>query len=449
MTASGSDFAASMTPVTPSPVPSISVIVAVRNAEQSLRRTLLSLTNQTTRDFEIVLIDGASTDGTLRVAEEFRDEITFQLSEPDTGIADAWNKGVRHARGRWIIFLNAGDLLHRDHFTRVSPALHNAPAGPVVLYCDVLKFNHRNEPTITIRGRAPTARGIARGGLGFAHPGSLASAECYAQIGVFDTGLRIAIDTDWLLRAFKAGHTFQRFDSVAYMAEGGVSDRKFGKAMCEYFLCTTRLGLTSPRHAAAAGRLLPAARQMLHIYRSMLRGPLRTLKHVLVSLANGAAQCLPFHWLRRAYFGLLGFKLGPHASIAMGFRFYRPGGVTIGDGSVVNRSCLFDNRDAIHVGKQVSIARDVSIFTAGHDPESPFFEMTTAPVRIEDHAVVFAGATIMPGVRIGAGAVVYGGAVVTRDVEPMTFVGGVPARPLGRRHTLPQYALNYPYPLAM
>jgi acetyltransferase-like isoleucine patch superfamily enzyme len=133
----------------------------------------------------------------------------------------------------------------------------------------------------------------------------------------------------------------------------------------------------------------------------------------------------------------------------MGFQFYRPGGVTIGEGSVVNRDCLFDNRDSIEVGKSVSIARDVSIFTAGHDPESPFFEMTTAPVQIDDHAVIFAGATVMPGVHIGMGAIVYGGAVVTRSVEPMAIVGGVPARVVGRRSTPPLYALDYPYPLAM
>jgi glycosyltransferase involved in cell wall biosynthesis len=429
--------------------PEISVIVAVRNASLTLRKTLCSLRAQTYREFEIVLIDGASTDQTLAIAQEFRQDIRVLVSEPDEGIADAWNKGVRHASGKWFMFLNAGDLLHRDHFSRAAPLLSLASGHPTVLYCDVLKFNARNEPTITIRGRAPSARGIARGGIGFAHPGSLSSADCFAQIGHFDTGLRIAIDTDWLLRAFKVGLVFQRFESVAYMAEGGVSDRKFGKAMREYFLCTTRLGLTSARHAKLAAAGLPAVRKLLHAYRGLLRSPLRSLKHALVCLANGVGQCLPFQWLRRTYFRFMGFKLGPRACIAMGFQFYRPGGVTIGEGSVVNRCCLFDNRHGIEVGKNVSIARNVSIFTAGHDPESPFFEMTTAPVRIDDHAVIFAGATVMPGVHIGTGAIVYGGAVVTKHVEPMTIVGGVPARVVGRRSTLPLYVLDYPYPLAM
>lgn len=432
-----------------SPIPTISVIVAVYNAESTLRGTLQSLIQQTTKNFEIVLIDGASTDGTLSVADEFREHIAFQISEPDTGIADAWNKGLRNARGQWIIFLNSGDLLHRDHLARALRALCDAPANLAVLYCDVLKFDDRNAPTLSIRGREPSAQSIARGSFGFSHPGSLSAAACFAQIGHFDTSLRIAIDTDWLLRAFEAGFGFQRFESVAYMAEGGVSDREFGQAMREYFQCTTRLGLTSKRHAVLASVALPIIRKLLRICRTTLRNPLRTIKHLLVSLVNGIGQGLPFHCLRRSYFKLLGFHLAPRASIGLGFQFYRPGNIVIGEGSVVNRSCLFDNRGQIHVGKNVSIARGVSILTAGHDPESPFFEMVTAPVRVDDHAVIFAGATLMPGVCIGAGAVVYGGAVVTRDVDPMTIVGGVPAKPIGYRRTEPRYALNYPYPLAM
>jgi len=345
--------------------------------------------------------------------------------------------------------LNAGDLLHRDHFTRAMPLLKECTERPTVLYGDVLRFNHRNEATSLIRGCHPTRRGIKLGGIGFGHPGCLSSASCFAKIGYFDTSLRIAIDTDWLLRAFSAGCEFQRFDSTAYMAEGGVSDRRFGKAMREYFLCTTRIGLTSKYHSKLASRLLPIARRVLHVFRSLSLGPLRTLKHLVVSLANSVAECLPFYWARKIYFGFLGFNLGPRASIAMGFKFYKTGNLDIGEGSVVNRSCLFDNRESIKIGKHVSIARNVMIFTAGHDLESPFFEMVTAPVRIDDRAVIYASANIMPGVHVGFGAVIYGGAVVTKDVEPMTIVGGVPARLVGRRHTIPDYALNYTYPQAM
>lgn len=427
----------------------ISVVVAVRNAEATLRKTLQSLVAQTFQDFEIILIDGASTDGTLNVAEEFSSAIKVLVSEPDDGIADAWNKGVGRARGEWIAFANAGDLLHREHFKRAMDALEDAGPNRLILFCDVIKFNARNELTIKIDGQPPSRRSINRGGIGFGHPGSLAAIACFRDVGEFDSRLRIAIDTDWILRCFNAGHGFKKFCSSAYMAEGGVSDRKFYKAMSEFFSCTTRLGLTTPTHATIWSALLPAIRTCLHVYRAVMRRPLRTLKHTLVSVANSIGQLIPIHCVRRAFFSALGFKLGRGSSIGMGFRFYRPGQISIGECSVVNRDCLFDNRATIVVGKNVSIARDVKIFTAGHDPESPFFEMTSASVRIDDHAVIFAGAMVMPGVRIGSGAVVYGGAVVTEDVEPLALVGGVPARILGKRYTPPNYTLNYPYPMAM
>jgi acetyltransferase-like isoleucine patch superfamily enzyme len=425
------------------------VVVAVRNAEKYLANTLLSLRDQTCQDFEVILIDGASVDHTMRVASDFRDIIKFQVSEIDSGIAEAWNKGVRHARGQWITFLNAGDLVHRDHFLRVFPFLQVDKNKPVIFYCDVLKFNTNNEPTFKIFGCSPSANKIYFGGIGFPHPGSFCSIECFNQIGLFNTNLCIAIDTDWLMRAFKHEHVFKKFNSVAYMLEGGISDLKFSSAMKEFFSSAIKLQFISSRHAKLLTLVLPAARKFIHLYRSVFRAPLRTIKHAFISLANILEILLPFHWLRHAYFKLLGFRVGKRASIGKGFQFYKLGGITIGHGTVVNRSCLFDNRDCIDIGENVSIARNVSIFTAGHDPESPLFEMTTAPVFIEHHVVIFAGATVMPGVRIGAGAVVYGGAVVTKDVEPMTIVGGVPARLISKRNTKTEYKLNYPYPLAM
>jgi len=430
-------------------IPLISVVVAVRNAEEYLGNTLSSLRNQTCRNFEVILIDGASVDHTMRVASEFSDIIQFQVSEIDSGIADAWNKGVRRARGQWITFLNAGDLIHRDHFFRVLPFLQVEKNKPVIFYCDVLKFNANNEPTFKIFGHSPSISKIRNGSIGFPHPGSFSSIECFNKIGVFNTNLSIAIDTDWLLRAFKHKHVFKPFNSVAYMLEGGISDRKFSTAMEEFFSIAVHLQLIGSGHAKLLSLILPAVRKLIHLYRTVFRSTLRSLKHALVSLANSLEKLLPLHWLRQTYFHLLGFRMGKRASIGKGFQFYAFGNITIGDGSVVNRSCLFDNRDCIQIGDHVSIARNVSIFTAGHDPESPFFEMTTAPVLIEHHVVIFAGATLMPGVKVGAGAIVYGGAVVTRDVEPMTIVGGVPARFIGKRNTKPAYSLNYPYPLAM
>lgn len=427
----------------------ISAIVAVRNAEAVLHMTLLSLKQQSWQDFEIILIDGASTDSTLKIAQEFEKHIDVQISEPDAGISDAWNKGLRFATGKWITFLNAGDLLHKDHFARAAKRMEVHAGQPAILFCDVLKFDEHMAQTVKIVGSSPSLSGIRRGSVGFAHPGSFSSAICFEKVGVFNTDLRIAIDTDWILRGVKAGFTFDKFESYAYMAEGGISDRRFREAMHEYFERAQHWGFATERWARFAPSMLSTARYALHIYRHAFRGLLRTAKHALVVLLNFAPQLMPFFIVRRFYFDLIGIELAQGASIGMGFRFYRTRNVHIGKNSVINRDCLFDNRDVIKIGQNVSVARNVRIFTAGHDPESPLFEMNTAPVVISDHVVIFAGAMIMPGVSVGRGAIVHSGAVVTKDVRDLAIVGGVPAREIGTRQLDPNYALNYPYPTAM
>jgi acetyltransferase-like isoleucine patch superfamily enzyme len=91
----------------------------------------------------------------------------------------------------------------------------------------------------------------------------------------------------------------------------------------------------------------------------------------------------------------------------------------------------------------VDIAPFVQIWTQEHDPNSPTHAGRGGPVHIGDHCWIAAGVTILPGVDIGEGAVVSAGSVVTRDVEPWTMVGGVPAKLIGSRAQNTQYKLRY------
>jgi len=204
----------------------------------------------------------------------------------------------------------------------------------------------------------------------------------------------------------------------------------------------------SPRAARLQPRLLSALRPIVRMVRRIAYAAGRPIKHWVVALANLFTGLLWPSLLRRAWFRMLGFSLGKSASIGVGVRFYRIGNVKLGARSVINRNCLLDNRGRILIGQDVSISRDVQIFTAGHELDSPFFEMSTRDVHIADQAVILAGAKIMPGVTIGAGAVVYPGAVVSRSVPERALVAGVPARVIGRRLASPRYRLDYEYPLA-
>ena len=142
---------------------------------------------------------------------------------------------------------------------------------------------------------------------------------------------------------------------------------------------------------------------------------------------------------------LAGIKFHRSAVLHQGVRLMARRRLTVGEGTVVNRGTLIDNRCEVEIGRHVSVAHDCRIYTTGHDYQSPDFAIQTRPVRIDDYAVLFAGAVVMPGVNIGTGAVVLPFSVVTKSVEPMTVVGGVPATVRGRRNCEAKYRLEYDY----
>ena len=153
---------------------------------------------------------------------------------------------------------------------------------------------------------------------------------------------------------------------------------------------------------------------------------------------------LPFA-LRPLLYRLCGYDIAASATLQGGVRFFHVGRLSVGPGTLINRGVLLDNRAGITIGAQVSIAHDSRIYSLGHDPHDAGFAARGRPVRIDDHAVVFAGAMIMPGVHLGRGAVVMAGAVVTRDVPLLRMVGGNPAQDIGPRQLDPQYRLKRRY----
>jgi acetyltransferase-like isoleucine patch superfamily enzyme len=100
---------------------------------------------------------------------------------------------------------------------------------------------------------------------------------------------------------------------------------------------------------------------------------------------------------------------------------------------VINRGVTLDGRFPLTIGENVGISMYTVILTLQHDLAAPDFDLVGAPVSIGDRVFVGTRALILPGVNIGEGAAVAAGTVVTKDVEPFTIVGGVPAKPIGAR----------------
>ncbi len=136
-------------------------------------------------------------------------------------------------------------------------------------------------------------------------------------------------------------------------------------------------------------------------------------------------------------------KLGTKTRISRRVDVRCPYRIKIGSYSNVNKRSLLDGRGGeLVIGNNVDIAQEVNIWTLEHDYNDPNYTAKGEPVVSEDYAWIASRATILPGVHVGRGAVVAAGAVVTKDVPPMTIVGGVPARIIGKRDVDPKYKLG-------
>ncbi len=173
---------------------------------------------------------------------------------------------------------------------------------------------------------------------------------------------------------------------------------------------------------------------------------IRRIKTVFLEFLVMKAHCvghIPSHHMRRACYRILGMQIGQGSSIHMGLILYNPSGITIGQDTIVGERCTLDGRAKLTIGDHVDIASEVMIYNSEHDVNDPKFGAIVAPVTIEDYVFIGPRAIILPGVTIGRGAIVGAGAVVTKDVPPLTILGGVPAKPIGERKLKdPSYRLG-------
>ncbi len=205
----------------------------------------------------------------------------------------------------------------------------------------------------------------------------------------------------------------------------------------------------SPRRPSSAGALNAA--QIARDEPEPTRVPLRLIDRaagvrlfgirVLNYLTNHVVTHVPSFTLRHLWYRhAMGIQLGEHVGLHLGTyvwfngpRETRRKGVRIGQNSKINRDCTLDVRGGLTIGANVSVSAEVMILSAYHDLNDPRFSEVKRPVAIEDYVFVGARAIVLPGVTVGRGAVVAAGAVVTKDVPPLTVVAGVPATPIGMR----------------
>lgn len=207
----------------------ISIITACYNSANTLRDTMESVLRQSHTDYEFIIIDGASKDGTPELIKSFEPRFNGRLrwvSEPDKGLYDAMNKGISRATGDVVGLLNSDDFFTADNVLEQIAAAFNDKNTDAV-YGDVHYVN-ADDITKCVRyySSRPFRRGLMRLGFMPAHPSFYCRRDLYLNHGTFDTSYKVAADFEQLLRLIYVHNIRTRYlpiDCVT-MRTGGVSN---------------------------------------------------------------------------------------------------------------------------------------------------------------------------------------------------------------------------------
>ncbi len=200
--------------------PLFSIITVTWNAAAVIAPTLESVQRQTNTDYEILIIDGASTDDTLNIVRGASISSLRVFSEPDQGLYDAMNKGIKRARGRYIIFLNAGDAFASD--TVLARLAQLTSGNPGVIYGQTQLVDQSREVVGERHLTAPkrlTVDSFLRG-MVVCHQAFVVRRDLAPE---YDLQYRLSADYDWCIRVLKASPANAyagRVPIISYLADG-------------------------------------------------------------------------------------------------------------------------------------------------------------------------------------------------------------------------------------
>ncbi len=190
-------------------MPAFTIITVCLNIASTIRRTCESIVNQTFQDFQWIVVDGASTDGTLNILKEYSSRINILISEPDKGIYNAMNKGIKHATGEYINFMNGGDEFY-DNMVLENVILNTAFKGDII-YGDEYKI--KNGESYMFKNWETITEDILFNRFGIAHQSSFTKTSILKKYG-FDEKYVIAADFDLFVKAFKKGYSFYKIPII-------------------------------------------------------------------------------------------------------------------------------------------------------------------------------------------------------------------------------------------
>lgn len=245
--------------------PKISVITITFNSEKTVEETIKSVVSQSYSNLEYIIIDGGSTDNTLKIVEKYRDKIAVVVSEPDKGISDAFNKGIKNATGDIIGIINSDDVLLPGALETVAAAYE---PGIGVYRGNIIIWDHDSNTKITAYPSMKFPLHTFKKRI-VCHQGTFVTKKTYDQHGTFKEHFKFMMDVDLLIRLYEAGVKFKYIPTdLAMFRLGGVTSSLFLKKTDELERLFRENG-ASPLYAKAHVLLFIITNSILTVVRAV------------------------------------------------------------------------------------------------------------------------------------------------------------------------------------
>lgn len=200
--------------------PQITVITVVYNCENFLENCIQSVLSQSCNQYEYIIIDGNSTDSTIKIIKQYDDKIDYWISEDDNGIYDAMNKAVEVANGKWLIYMNADDQFESNESLGF---LQRHISNDVDFIYGNTKIIDQQGSTLEIRGKAVEKKDLYWR-LPIVQQSILIRKTLFGEIGKFNESYRTAADYEWIVRFFVTGKGARHSEQIiARFRWGGIT----------------------------------------------------------------------------------------------------------------------------------------------------------------------------------------------------------------------------------
>ena len=188
--------------------PFFSIVIATYNYGRFLEDAITSVLSQSCQDFELIVVDGGSTDNSVEIIKRYKERIVWWVSEPDTGQSNAFNKGFSHASGQYFTWLNADDIMLPDTLLEVKKKLQSNPRARWATG-NFIRFRESDKKIIDAKWGPhflPSFLQTFDSPLVIFGPTTFWSREIWDDIGQLDENLHYNMDTDYWVRIMKAGY---------------------------------------------------------------------------------------------------------------------------------------------------------------------------------------------------------------------------------------------------